>query len=95
MDGMRIDASILVAMTTIAIALIGLFFQGMKLSGDRLKDREERAGQMARTDAKLDELMRADGRDGRAHGHDDRRADAHRGAGKRPRAKDQRDRDRP
>lgn len=59
MDGLRIDASVLVTMTTIAIALVGLFFQGVKLSSDRAKDREERAGQMARTDAKLDELMRS------------------------------------
>lgn len=61
MDGLRIDASMLVTTTTIAIALVGLFFQGVKLSGDRAKDREERAGQTARTDAKLDELMRAVG----------------------------------
>lgn len=59
MEGLRIDASVLVTMTTIAIALVGLFFQGVKLSSDRAKDREERAGQMAKTDAKLDELMRS------------------------------------
>ena len=61
MEGLRIDASVLVTMTTIAIALVGLFFQGVKLSSDRAKDREERAGQMAKTDAKLDELMRSVG----------------------------------
>lgn len=59
MDGMQIDASLLATTITIAVALVGLFFQGVKLSSDRAKDREERAGQMARTDAKLDELMRS------------------------------------
>ena len=56
MDGIQIDASMLVTTTTIAVALVGLFFQGVKLSADRSKDREERAGQMAKTDAKLDEV---------------------------------------
>ena len=59
MDGMQIDASLLATTLTIAVALVGLFFQGVKLSSDRAKDREERVGQMARTDAKLDELMRS------------------------------------
>ena len=59
MDGMRIDASVLVTTATIAIALVGIFFQGVKLSSDRAEDREERVRQMARTDAKLDELMRS------------------------------------
>ncbi len=61
MDGIQIDASMLATTTTIAVALVGLFFQGVKLSSDRAKDREERAGQMAKTDAKLDELMRSVG----------------------------------
>lgn len=61
MDGIRIDASVLVTTATIAIALVGLFFQGVKLSSDRAEDREERVRQMARTDAKLDELMRSVG----------------------------------
>ena len=59
MDGIQIDASVLVTTATIAIALIGIFFQGVKLSSDRAEDREERVRQMARTDAKLDELMRS------------------------------------
>lgn len=61
MDGIRIDASVLVTTATIAVALVGLFFQGVKLSSDRAEDREERVRQMARTDAKLDELMRSVG----------------------------------
>lgn len=61
MDGIQIDASVLVTTATIAIALIGIFFQGVKLSSDRAEDREERVRQMARTDAKLDELMRSVG----------------------------------
>ena len=61
MDGMQIDASVLVTTATIAMALVGIFFQGVKLSSDRAEDREDRVRQMARTDAKLDELMRSVG----------------------------------